>query len=70
MNVHFEPGDKVRLLDGGPAMVVRGQHYDVNTNNYMADVVDCIWYIETASGKREVRYRPCQIDDIVKVNAR
>lgn len=67
MNIRFEPGDKVRLQSGGPAMTIRGWHYDVLNNEYKNDVVDCIWYTQTQAGKRHVCYHPYQVKELIKL---
>jgi uncharacterized protein YodC (DUF2158 family) len=67
MEPELKPGDKVKLLSGGAEMTIRGNHYDVVTNEYSEHIYDCIWYAKNSKGKEEVHYLPCQTTDLVKV---
>jgi len=62
----LEPGDKVRLVSGGPEMTIRGNHYDVSVNEYSSCVFDCIWFAKNKDGKGEVHYCPFQRVELVK----
>lgn len=66
MATEFLPGDKVRLISGGPDMTVRGQHYDVLANEYSKSMFDCIWFVKNKEGKDEIHYCPFQADELVK----
>ncbi len=65
--MEFFPGDKVRLISGGPEMTIRGKHYDVQANEYSANMYDCIWFAKNSSGKEEVHYCPFQFEELIKV---
>jgi uncharacterized protein YodC (DUF2158 family) len=67
MEIQFQPGDKVRLVSGGPEMTVRGKHYDVYANRYSDSMIDCIWFAKNKVGKDEVHYCPFQLDELIKV---
>lgn len=69
MDTHFIPGDKVRLISGGPEMTIRGQHYDVLANQYSADMFDCIWFDKNKDGKEEVHYCPFREEELVKTKS-
>ena len=62
----FEPGDKVRLVSGGPEMTIRGNHYDVLANEYKPNIFDCIWFAKNKDGKEEVHYCPFQDVELEK----
>lgn len=66
MEVQFIPGDKVRLVSGGPVMTVRGPHYDVFANEYSDNMIDCIWFAKNSNGKEEVHYCPFQVQELIK----
>ncbi len=67
MEARFIPGDKVRLVSGGPEMTIRGQHYDVLANEYSTNVFDCIWFAKNKDGKEEVHYCPFNTDELIKI---
>ena len=67
MLTQFEPGDKVRLISGGPEMTVRGKHYDVLMNEYKDSMFDCIWFDKNKDGKEEVHYCPFQAEELIKI---
>ena len=66
MENHFNPGDKVKLVSGGPEMTIRGQHYDVLANEYISNMFDCIWFDKNKDGKEEVHYCPFQAEELQK----
>jgi uncharacterized protein YodC (DUF2158 family) len=66
MEPKYSPGDKVRLVSGGPEMTVRGPHFDVLANEYSESMVDCIWFARNKDGKDEVHYCPFGIAELVK----
>lgn len=68
MEPKFIPGDKVKLVSGGPDMTIRGVHFDVLSNEYKNDMFDCIWFERNKEGKREVHYCPFYADELIKVN--
>lgn len=63
----FVVGDKVQLASGGPLMTVRGQHYDVLSNEYRNDMYDCIWFAKNKDGREEVHYCPFGAGELIKV---
>ena len=67
MELQFSPGDKVRLVSGGPEMTIRGKHYDVLANTYSDNMFDCIWFARNKEGREEVHYCPFQAEELVKV---
>ena len=67
MEIRFIPGDKVRLVSGGPEMTIRGQHYDVLVNEYRPNTFYCIWFAKNKDGKEEVHYCPFQGEELIKV---
>ena len=67
MKIEFLPGDKVRLKSGGPEMTIRGKHYDVMTNEYSEDMLDCIWFAKNKDGKEEVHYSPVLADELTRI---
>lgn len=67
MILQFSPGDKVRLVSGGPEMTIRGLHYDVLANEYSKNMFDCIWFARNKDGKEEVHYCPFQAEELIKV---
>jgi len=67
METLFIPGDKVRLVSGGPEMTIRGQHYDVLANEYRTNMFDCIWFDQNKDGKEEVHYCPFNGDELIKI---
>lgn len=69
MEVQFAPGDKVRLISGGPEMTVRGNHYDVLANEYSKNMLDCIWFAKNKDGKEEVNYCPFQVEELVRTRS-
>ncbi len=69
MKSQFVPGDKVRLVSGGPEMTIRGKHYDVLANEYSANMFDCIWFAKNKDGKEEVHYCPFQSEELVKIKS-
>ncbi len=69
MEIRFIPGDKVRLISGGPEMTIRGQHYDVLANEYSANMFDCIWFDKNKDGKEEVHYCPFQAEELIKTKS-
>ncbi|MCF8449405.1 MAG: DUF2158 domain-containing protein [Taibaiella sp.] len=69
MEIKLVPGDKVRLVSGGPEMTVRGNHYDVNANVYSTNMVDCIWFAKNKDGKEEVQYCPFQEEELIKTRS-
>jgi len=68
MKQRFSPGDKARLVSGGPDMTIRGIHFDVLANEYKNDMFDCIWFELNKEGKREVHYCPFYADELVKID--
>ncbi len=68
MEAKFMPGDKVKLVSGGPEMTIRGQHYDVMANEYSPNMFDCIWFDKNVNGKEEVHYCPFQAEELIKVS--
>lgn len=66
MVLQLIPGDKVRLISGGPEMTVRGNHYDVLINEYNANIIDCIWFSKNKEGKQEVHFCPFQSNELIK----
>lgn len=69
MEIKLAPGDKVRLVSGGPEMTVRGNHYDVIANVYSTNMFDCIWYAKNKDGKEEVQYCPFQEAELIKTRS-
>ena len=69
METHFIPGDKVRLVSGGPEMTIRGEHYDVLANEYRTNMFDCIWFDQNRNGKEEVHYCPFNIEELIKIKS-
>jgi uncharacterized protein YodC (DUF2158 family) len=67
MGGKFIPGDKVRLITGGPDMTIRGAHFDVLTNEYRDDMYDCIWFEINKLGKQEVHYCPFYEHELLKL---
>jgi len=67
MEANFLPGDKVKLVSGGPEMTIRGQHYDVLANEYRTNMFDCIWFDQNKDGKEEVHYSPFNVEELIKV---
>lgn len=66
MEPKFNPGDKVKLVSGGPEMTVRGPHFDVLANEYSATMVDCIWFAKNKDGREEVHYCPFGEAELIK----
>ncbi len=66
----FVPGDKVKLVSGGPEMTIRGNHYDVLSNEYRNNMYDCIWFEKSKSGREEVHYCPFQAAELMKTKNR
>ena len=69
MKAQLIPGDKVRLVSGGPEMTVRDSHYDVLANEYSPSMYDCIWFDKDKNGKEEVHYCPFNVDELIKIEA-
>lgn len=67
MTPKFNKGDKVKLVSGGPEMTIRDMHYDVLTNQYNADIYDCIWFDKNLAGKTEVHYCPFFEVELIKL---
>jgi uncharacterized protein YodC (DUF2158 family) len=67
MEIKFNPGVKVKLKSGGPDMTIRGVHFDVLTNEYSADMYDCIWFEKKNDGKQEVHYCPFYVHELVEI---
>ncbi len=65
MEQGFFPGAKVRLISGGPEMIIRGVHFDVLTNQYNDNMYDCLWYELNQERKREVHYCPFYKEELV-----
>lgn len=68
MENQFIPGDKVKLISGGPDMTIRGSHFDVWSNEYKDDMFDCIWFDKNREGKEEVHYCPFYSHELVKTD--
>ena len=68
MENQFIPGDKVKLISGGPDMTIRGLHFDVWSNEYKDDMFDCIWFDKNREGKEEVHYCPFYSHELVKTD--
>jgi len=66
MEACFLPGDKVKLVSGGPEMTIRGEHYDVLANEYNTNMYDCIWFDKNKDGKEEVHYCPFCVEELIK----
>ena len=66
MNPIFTAGDKVRQISGGPEMTVRGNHFDVFSNEVCEDKYDCIWFEKNKAGKQEVHYCAFDVTDLMK----
>ena len=69
MENRFLPGDKVKLISGGPEMTIRGHHFDVLANEYSENMFDCIWFAKNKDGKEEPHYCPFQSEELIKVKA-
>ncbi len=67
MESKFHPGEQVKLVSGGPAMTIRGFHFDVLANEYNDKMYDCIWFEKDKDGKQEVHYCPFYTHEIIKV---
>lgn len=67
MEIVFNPGSKVRLKSGGPDMTIRGQHFDVLTNEYRNNMYDCIWFEKNKDGKQEVHYCPFYAHELIEI---
>jgi uncharacterized protein YodC (DUF2158 family) len=67
MEPKFIPGDKVKLISGGPDMTIRDMHFDVLANEFSANMYDCIWFETNKNGKREVHYCPFYADELINV---
>ena len=63
----FVPGDKVKLLTGGPDMTIREVHFDVFANKYRNDIYDCIWYEKSQDDKYKVHYSPYYNYELVRL---
>ena len=66
IELKFKPGDKVRLVSGGPDMTIRGVHFDVLANEYSGNMYDCIWFEKDNTGRQEVHYCPFYSHEIIK----
>ena len=64
----YNPGEKVKLVSGGPEMTIRGQHFDVLANEYNDKMFDCIWFEKDKDGKQEVHYCPFYTHELIKVS--
>jgi uncharacterized protein YodC (DUF2158 family) len=62
----FMPGEKVKLISGGPEMTIRGLHFDVLSNEYRSDMYDCIWFEKNEKDKQEPHYCPFFIHELIK----
>ncbi len=65
MELQLNPGDKVRLISGGPVMTVRGKHYDVLVNEYNPNMIDCIWFAKNNEGREQAHYCPFQKEELI-----
>jgi uncharacterized protein YodC (DUF2158 family) len=68
MERKFIPGDKVRLVSGGPDMTIRDVHFDVLANEYSDNMYDCIWFENSKEGKREVHYCPFYANELINID--
>ena len=64
----YNPGEKVKLVSGGPEMTIRGQHFDVLANEYNDKMFDCIWFEKDKDGKQEVHYCPFYTHELIKAS--
>lgn len=48
-------------------MTIRGTHFDVFSNEFRHNMVDCIWFERNNNEKEEIHYCTFNADELIKV---